>query len=264
MAIKTMDYFKENGIDIALVVIETGVRTKYSRSEQQLSRAHREYGRIMGIRGKGLKGVYHSFWIGLWMRLPNTLQTRIRPLLKFIPFLNRLSLQKKAKELGIPTAIVKRHSSHETRFLLEKNDISYVLLTDSSWLIKEPLLSMEKTKIINAHCAKLPRHRSLDALPWSVVENDKLGMTAHFVDDGIDTGPILLFIEVKPQKGDNLITLRERIDNKKPEIFLKAIQELSNGIIYPIPQSKSEGVNHRPMTVEELLKAEDVLQCRFF
>ena len=92
------------------------------------------------------------------------------------------------------------------------------------------------------------------------MENDKTGLTAHFVDDGVDTGPILLFLEVTLEKGDSLITLRKKIDKKIPEIFFKVVVGLNDGIISPISQDPGEGVHHRPMTVNELLQAEQILQ----
>ena len=181
---------------------------------------------------------------------------------KILNFARRDRVKRMSRELGISLAEVKRHSSEETKHLLQKNNISYILLTSSNWLIKEPLLSIKTTKIINAHCAKLPAHRSLDSLPWSVLENDTIGLTAHFVDKGIDTGAVLHFTEIIPQKEDNLITLRKRVDSKKPEIFFKAIQGLKKGNIKPAGQMGTRGVHHRPMTVSELINVENVLQDR--
>jgi len=68
-----------------------------------------------------------------------------------------------------------------------------------AWLIKEPLLSMRYTKVINAHPGKLPQHQLLDSLFSSILQNDPIGCTAHFVDTGVETGPILLFKELPSQ-----------------------------------------------------------------
>lgn len=259
LGIDTIDYFDKKGMTISLIIIETDERYRFSKTEKRFRTAHDEYKIIMQREKKGTEKFLLILKI-LWIKLPIGLRTRIEPIIQLIIFGRFLSMRKKAKEKGIPIVMVKRHSSFETKSYLESHHISYVLLTSSAWLTKEPLLSMENTKIINAHCSKLPNHRSLDSLPWSVLENDKTGLTAHFVDDGVDTGPILLFIEVDPKKGDTLITLRERIDQKRPEIFLKVVFGLGNGTIFPIPQDLTEGVHHRPMTVNELLHAEEILQ----
>jgi methionyl-tRNA formyltransferase len=254
-----MRYLRENGMDISLVVIEAGVYDyKLPKTAVQFSAAHRKYAKLVDIK-KDTGRRLPSFLIALWMRLPKGVRITVKSLYYIIPFGNLFSVRKEAKKLGIPTVVVESHSSQETKRLLNMYDISYVLLASSAGLIREPLLSMEKTKIISAHPAKLPNHRSLDSLPWSLVEKDQIGLTAFIVDEGIDTGPILLFMEVKPQKGDNLITLRQRVDSKRPEIFLKAIRGLRDGNIKPIPQGKSEGVHHLPMTLEELRWADRVL-----
>src|SRR5262249_46987764 len=97
---------------------------------------------------------------------------------------------------------------------------------------------------------------------WSLLENDKIGHTAHFVDAGIDTGPVLLFREVPLRRGDTLLTLRGRIDQLRAPLYHAAVTGLIDGSIVPRPQKESEGVHHRPMTVAELLQAEDALQER--
>jgi len=254
MALETVKYFQERGKEISLVVIETVERRKMSERERKFRKAHMLFNIYLSPFS-----ILKNLISLLWVELPTTLQARIKSTLNNI---REDSVTMLCEERDIPYVEVTRHSSMETRLYLDEHNIGYVLLTSSAWLIKEPLLSMRTTKIINAHCAKLPEHRSLDSLPWSVLENDPLGLTAHIVDSGIDTGPILLFIEILPQKEDNLITLRERVDGKKPEIFLKAVQGLNKGQIKPIEQRESEGTCHRPMTVSELINAEKALQKR--
>ncbi|HPP88880.1 MAG TPA: formyltransferase family protein, partial [bacterium] len=94
--------------------------------------------------------------------------------------------------MNIQCYLIKEHSAIETKKIFESRDIDYALLISSNYLIKDILLNT-KVKIINAHCALLPNHRSLDSLLWSIINRDKLGITTQFVDAGIDTGDILLF-----------------------------------------------------------------------
>jgi len=270
----TINLFLENDIDISLIIIETQKRKKFTKSQREFKIAHNKFDEI--ISNMILEKKKKCFSIK--SLLPEQLKSIIRKIILLIPIVNkyykkRLEKFKKpnidsysmeiiAKKMNIPIEFVKKHSSQKTKDFLEKHNIDYVLLASSYWLIKEPLLSMKKTKIINAHCAKLPEHRSLDSLPWSIMENDIIGLTTHFIDNGIDTGNILMFIEVSPEKEDNLISLRRRVDEKIPEIFLKSILGLINGSIIPKPQLESEGTKHHPMIFEELVKAEHILQER--
>jgi folate-dependent phosphoribosylglycinamide formyltransferase PurN len=260
LAVDTIDYFNEKGLNISLVVVETATRQKFSAAEKEFNAAHAKFKELLlkpttnGHNGKT------SIVKKLWLGIPPDVRKSVKRLLP--ASVSEDILTKAATKRGIPIERVEKHSSQQTRDILERYKISYVLLATSNWLIKEPILSMPNTKVINAHCAKLPQHRSLDALPWSVLEKDNVGLTTHFVDAGIDTGPILRFLEVEPQPRDNLISLRQRVNSKMPELFWESIKGLSERTITPVPQIESEGVHHRPMTVEQLLEAERVLQER--
>lgn len=262
VAVRTMDYFKEKGLEISLVVIETAVRQKFSLAEQEFKVGHEKFRELIMKPANGHNGDSKSLKQKLWLSIPPSLRTGVKKLLPQSVVAGSDIVTQAVKRLNIPSEIVEKHSSQQTRDILERYGIAYVLLGSSNWLIKEPLLSMAGTKVINAHCAKLPEHRSLDALPWSVMENDRVGLTTHIVDAGIDTGPILKFLEVEPQPGDNLISLRERVNSKIPELFWESITGLNDRTITPVPQKEAEGAHHRPMTVEQLLQAEQLLQER--
>jgi len=257
--VNTLNYFQEKGVPISLVLIETAIRQKYSAAELQMQAAHQEYRKaISHIAQNGGNG-NKSLPKALWLALPPGIRTRLKDIVPGMAT-NRDPVAKLAHELNVPVVYVQKHSSEEAKRTLDQFGISFALLGSSNWLIKEPLLSMPNTKVINAHCAKLPRHRSLDSLPWSIMEGDQVGLTTHFVDAGIDTGPILHFLEVEPEPGDTLVRLRERVNAKTPELFLTSLRGLDDKTIVPKSQAATDGIHHRPMTAEQLLEAERILQ----
>lgn len=262
VAVRTMHYFEEKGLKISLVVVETAVRQKFSLAEQEFKAAHEKFRQSIMKPTNGHNGDSKSLKKRLWLSIPPSLRTGVKKLLPDSIAAGNDIVGQTIKRLNIPSETVEKHSTPQTRDVLERYGIAYVLLSSSNWLIKEPLLSMAGTKVINAHCAKLPEHRSLDALPWSVMENDPVGLTTHFVDAGIDTGPILKFLEVEPQPGDNLISLRERVNSRIPELFWESITGLGDNTITPLLQRQEQGVHHRPMTLEQLVHAEQLLQER--
>jgi phosphoribosylglycinamide formyltransferase-1 len=77
----------------------------------------------------------------------------------------------------------------------------------SSWFVKRwPL------KLINIHPALLPSFTGLDAQGQAVAYGVKVsGCTVHFVDEGTDTGPIILQKVVPVEEGDTGETLADRI-----------------------------------------------------
>ena len=259
VTISVAEYFAGQGFPISLFVVETGRRVKFSESERQFRKAHAAFAAYRLRRSPR----YFTFKIKNMLeetsfKLPVQFRILFKPLVHLVYHHEHVPTY--AKEHAIPVLKVARHSSDETRAYLEQHEIDYALLTTSAWLIKEPLLGMPRTKIINAHYAKLPEHRSLDAMQWSVFENDQTGLTTHFVDAGVDTGPTLLFAEVPLQANDNLSRLRQRIEQKKPEAFYQTVCGLQEGTIKPIPQKPEDGVHHRPMTLAELLQTEAMLR----
>lgn len=60
-------------------------------------------------------------------------------------------------------------------------------------IIKQHIIDACGGRIFNAHPSLLPRHRGCSSVPWAIIEGDPLtGITFHYIDAGIDTGPIIL------------------------------------------------------------------------
>lgn len=259
LAVRMLRHFSNHGVGISLVVLETSRRRKFSATEQQFERAHEEFSRILARTCAPSANRRPGIARSLWMRVPADWRSAAK---RLAAAAGTPPVVKAVRDLDIRVAAVEKHSSQATRDILEAEGITHVLLASSNWLIKEPLLSMEGTAILNAHCARLPRHRSLDSLAWSIVENDRIGLTAHVVNAGVDTGPILVFLEVPPEPGDSLDTLQARVNARKPDVLLSAIVGLRDGTIAPRPQAPSDGIHHQPMTVAQLMEAEKMLQAR--
>ncbi|HPN31734.1 MAG TPA: formyltransferase family protein [bacterium] len=190
---------------------------------------------------------------------------RLENIISFFPeskYFKTISMKRAARKLKIPCYFVKNHSSEETKQIFESRSINYALLISSNYLIKDILLKIP-VKIINAHCALLPKHRSLDSLPWSVIAKDKLGITTHFVDEGIDTGEILLFEEIKPYQGDDLISFRRKMDEQIPAALYQTIIKLEKNEITPQKQKLEDGIRHRIMTEEEFELAQKLFNQNY-
>ena len=59
-------------------------------------------------------------------------------------------------------------------------------------IIKDPILSAYKGRIINQHISLLPYNRGADPNFWSIYDDTPKGVTIHLIDKGLDTGPILM------------------------------------------------------------------------
>jgi formyltetrahydrofolate-dependent phosphoribosylglycinamide formyltransferase len=82
-------------------------------------------------------------------------------------------------------------------------------------------------RIVNTHPSMLPdfpgAHAIRDALASG---NDKTGVTVHWVDEGVDTGPIIAQAAVPIDPDDDEQSLRERIQAVEKPLYVKAIREI--------------------------------------
>ena len=245
-------YFRDNNHPVGLVVVETKVRTKDAPSQIKFREAHQAFNRWL----ENSKGATAEE--SLWRR---RIKSLLGPLAS--PIRRALARQRARiwrDSLLSPLAWVDKHSSQETVELLQRHSIRYALISSTGWLIKEPLLSMPGLLILNAHSGKLPEHRSLDSMPWSILADAPVGNTVHVVDAGVDTGDIILFEELKPRKGDTLKSLKSRLTAMRPQLFLRAVRGTEDGSIRPTPQRPEDGTHHEPMSFEQLKTAQEHLE----
>ena len=86
---------------------------------------------------------------------------------------------------------------------------------------------LARFSVINTHPALLPRfpgaHAVADALAAGVAET---GCTVHFVDEGVDTGPIIEQRSVSVEAGDDVESLHERIKVIERELLVQVVRQL--------------------------------------
>lgn len=95
-------------------------------------------------------------------------------------------------------------------FLYELKKYSNDLLVSMSFdqIFKEELLKLYPRKIINSHAGKLPFYRGRNILNWALINDEKeIGISVHFIDEGIDTGDIILQKTYEIKDSDDYTTL---------------------------------------------------------
>ncbi len=87
--------------------------------------------------------------------------------------------------------------------------------------------------VLNIHPGFIPEHRGLRPVEWALVEEDELGITLHFIDAGIDTGPIVARQPVPLQSGDTIGTVYSRADRIGLELLIAALKLARSGAEIP-------------------------------
>lgn len=131
------------------------------------------------------------------------------------------------------------NSAHTHNILRsEKTDIA---IQAGVGIIKKQVLRIPKIGILNAHMALLPKYRGMNVLEWSLFYGDPVGMSIHFIDEGIDTGDILLQEAINIEKGDTIERLRQKADRLFTGLFIKAVKGLQEGSLKRVEQAEEDG-----------------------
>jgi methionyl-tRNA formyltransferase len=104
-------------------------------------------------------------------------------------------------------------------------------------IIPGKVLNSAKWGGINIHGSLLPHYRGSAPIQWAVINNEKkTGLTTMFMDEGLDTGPILMQQEVGILEGETAGMLHDRLSSLAPGLLMKTLEGLPNGLITE-PQS---------------------------
>lgn len=143
----------------------------------------------------------------------------------------------RAREAGIPTAVVDRKAcadkiAFETAIdaELRKHEAELVVLAGFMRLLSGFFVNKWQHKIVNIHPALLPSFTGLDAQGQAVDYGVKFsGCTVHFVDEGTDSGPIILQKVVPVLDDDTEETLAARILIEEHKAMPEALKLWSEG-----------------------------------
>ena len=141
-----------------------------------------------------------------------------------------------AEKLGIKTLIIDSRDYKNKRTLydkmvikeLEKNGVTprngLVCLAGFMRIISPYFIKKYKNRIMNIHPALLPAFPGLNAQKQAIDFGAKIsGCTIHFVDDGVDTGPVVLQEAIRINKNDTEKTLSAKILSIEHKIYPKAV-----------------------------------------
>jgi len=169
----------------------------------------------------------------------NAVQKQNIPIKPTIVISNKPSAKglKIARKLGVQTEIVESMGFQGTRWeydqkiihVLSKYDItpknSLVCLAGFMRILSPEFIKKFKNRILNIHPSILPAFPGLDAQRQAIESGvSHSGCTVHFVDEGVDTGPILVQETVKIKNDDTEETLSKRILAKEHKGYVKAVK----------------------------------------
>ncbi|MDA9651248.1 formyltransferase family protein [Pelagibacteraceae bacterium] len=147
-------------------------------------------------------------------------------------------LKRWAKKLGVDYIPLKDINSKDSITKIASYEADILVSMSFNQIIKKPLINLTKYKFINCHAGKLPFYRGCNVLNWVLINGeDKFGVTVHYIDEGIDTGDIIMQ-EVSPiSENDDYASILKRATKLCSELLFKSLINIKNSSVKTIKQS---------------------------
>ena len=168
-----------------------------------------------------------------------------------------------ANQFEIPILTVNDHNDEKSITALSSAEPDLILFTGGG-LLRKKLLDIPKIGVVNCHAGLLPHYRGMDVIEWAIMEagddSPQTGLTLHYMDRGVDTGPILKTHSLDLIAGETIDDFRIRVEPEMVELVMNGIREIRDGRLKAKPQKKSDGKQYFVMHPRVKKVVEDKIQ----
>ena len=157
-----------------------------------------------------------------------------------------------ALRLGLPV-----HTPHTFRDEAAQSefaalDLDVAIVASYGLLLPRAVLDAPRLGCINIHASILPRWRGAAPIQRAILAGDReSGVDLFQMEEGLDTGPVLLRRRVRIEDDDTSSTLHDRLAGLGASMIPELVQGLQSGTLDPVPQSPTGAVYARKLLKEE-------------
>jgi phosphoribosylglycinamide formyltransferase-1 len=155
----------------------------------------------------------------------------------------------KARERGVETVVVERRGrsreEHDVEIIaeLQKRNVELVCLAGYMRLLSKGFIRSFDNRIVNIHPSLLPAFPGLDAQRQAIDYGVKVsGCTVHFVDEGLDSGSIILQKVVEVKDDDTPDMLSARILEQEHAAYVQAVSMICSGRLSVVGRKTAFGL----------------------
>jgi methionyl-tRNA formyltransferase len=159
-----------------------------------------------------------------------------------------------AQELGFTVFQPKRVRDPEFIGILRSLTPEAIIVAAYGQILPKEILMLPKLGCVNIHASLLPAYRGAAPINWAIIRGEQeTGITIMLMDEGMDTGPILMQERIPVGPEDTAGVLNEKLASLGAKIIATALQLLESGRLAPIAQDGTKA------TMAPLLKKGDGL-----
>jgi methionyl-tRNA formyltransferase len=170
----------------------------------------------------------------------------------------RTPVHERAMALGLPVRTPKTLRSDEEARAFQALDLDAAVVVSYGHILPKTFLDAPVLGCLNIHGSLLPRWRGAAPIHRAILAGDsETGVTIMRMDEGLDTGPMLLAERTPISAGDTAETVHDRLAELGGRLIVSALDGLTAKTIEPVPQAE-EGVTY----AHKLGKEEGALDWR--
>jgi methionyl-tRNA formyltransferase len=155
-----------------------------------------------------------------------------------------------AEELGLSVFQPERVNREVQRIRAWKPDA--LVAAAYGQILSKELLEVPRLGSINLHASLLPKYRGAAPIQWAIIQGETItGVTTFLMDEGLDTGPILLQRSLPISDEDTAGTLEERLAKLGAGLMIETLRGLEAGTLVPRAQDDSQA-SYAPKITKEL------------
>jgi methionyl-tRNA formyltransferase len=119
-------------------------------------------------------------------------------------------------------------------------------------ILPKSLLQIPRYGAVNVHASLLPKYRGAAPIAWAILKGEeRTGVTTMMIDEGMDTGDILLQTEIQIEREETGETLHEKLASLGVQLLMETVKEMKAGNVRPIPQDHSKATYAPPLKKED-------------
>ena len=145
-----------------------------------------------------------------------------------------------AVRLGIPVYQPRRIRQPECVEELRKYNADVMVVVAFGQILPKEILEMTPYGCINVHASLLPKYRGAAPIQWSIISGERVtGVTTMQMDEGLDTGDMLLKTEVPITPEETGESLHDKLAEAGAALCVKTLEALQAGTVHPEKQGES-------------------------
>lgn len=136
---------------------------------------------------------------------------------------------KLSQEHGIPVIEPENPNDNETERILRSLEPDLFVLAGYGKIVKPNIIAIPKLMCINLHGGKLPEYRGSSPMNWALINGEtKFGISIIKVDNGVDTGDVIMDSLFPIEQNSNIRELHEMADEAFPEMLVEVLRQLES------------------------------------